>query len=77
MYSLQEGRTSVLLEEQDPDKKIEILTSRVLMAGDLTVVQDYAQFVHDLLSGNVMLMVEGTASALRIGLPGWEDRGCK
>ncbi|MFC6650437.1 spore germination protein [Paenibacillus rhizoplanae] len=75
LYSLQEGRTSVLLEEQDPDKKIEILTSRVLMAGDLTVVQDYAQFVHDLLSGNVMLMVEGTASALRIGLPGWEDRG--
>lgn len=75
LYSLQEGRTSALLEEQDPDKKLEILTNRVLMAGDLTLVQDYAQFVHDLLSGNVMLMVEGTMSALRIGLPGWEDRG--
>lgn len=74
LYSLQEGRVSGLLEELVPDGKIEMLRKRVLMAGDLTVIHDYKHFVHDLLSGNVMLMVEGSASALRIGLPGWEDR---
>ena len=74
LYSLQEGRISGLLGELHPDEKIEVLRKRVLMAGDLTSISDYGHFVHDLLSGNVMLMVDGTATALRIGLPGWEDR---
>lgn len=74
LYSLQEGRICDLLEEEDPERKIELLSKRVLLAGDVMVVRDYAPFVHDLLSGNVMIMVEGSAAALRIALPGWEDR---
>lgn len=74
LYSLQEGRICALLEEENPQRKIEILSKRVLLAGDVTIVRDFTPFIHDLLSGNVMIMVEGSAEALRIGLPGWEDR---
>ena len=74
LYSLQEGRICDLLEEENPERKIELLSKRVLLAGDVMIVRDYAPFIHDLLSGNVMIMVEGSAEALRIGLPGWEDR---
>ncbi|WNS44903.1 spore germination protein [Paenibacillus sp. MMS20-IR301] len=74
LYSLQEERAADLLEELTPDDKIELLRKRVLMASDLTVIRDFSHFVHDLLSGNVMLMLDGTNAALRIGLPGWEDR---
>lgn len=74
LYSLQEGRICALLEEEDPERKIELLSKRVLLAGDVMIVREYAPFIHDLLSGNVMIMVEGSAEALRIGLPGWEDR---
>lgn len=74
LYSLQEGRISGLLEGRSPDEQIGLLATRILMAGDLTVIDNYGHFVHDLLSGNVMVMVDGTSAALRIGLPGWEDR---
>lgn len=74
LYSLQEGRICDLLEEENPDRKIDILSRRVLLAGDVTIVSDYAPFIHDLLSGNVMIMVEGSGEALRVGLPGWEGR---
>lgn len=74
LYSLQEGRICDLLEAESPERKIELLSKRILLAGDVTIVRDYVRFIHDLLSGNVMIMVEGSAEALRIGLPGWEDR---
>ncbi|ULO09051.1 spore germination protein [Paenibacillus sp. 19GGS1-52] len=74
LYSLQDSSSSELLRELDPEQKIEMMKKRILMAGDLSVIHDYSQFVHDMLSGNVMLLLDGTSTALRIGLPGWEDR---
>ncbi|MBY0013361.1 spore germination protein [Paenibacillus typhae] len=74
LYSLQGNRVPDMLAGLNPDKTVELLRQRILMAGDLTVVNQRDQFVHDLMSGSVMLMVDGTANALRIGLPGWEDR---
>ncbi|WP_019909914.1 spore germination protein [Paenibacillus sp. HW567] len=73
LYSLLEN-SSPELNRLDPEQKIELLKSRILMAGSLSVIHGYKQFMHDLLSGNVMLLLDGSSSALRMGLPGWEDR---
>lgn len=74
LYSLQNGGASEQLQGLDPEQKMKIIKNRILMASDLTYVSDFTQFVHELLSGNVMLLVDGTSTGLRIGLPGWEDR---
>lgn len=74
LYSLQDSRVPEMLKGLDPDQTVEALRTRILMAGDLTVIRQPGPFIHEMLSGNVMLMVDGTASALRIGLPGWDDR---
>lgn len=74
LYSLQGSRVPDMLAGLSPDATVELLRQRILMAGDLTVINKTSQFVHDLMSGSVMLVVDGTANALRIGLPGWEDR---
>lgn len=74
LYSLQGNRVPEMLEGLNPEQTVELLRQRILMAGDLTVVSKMGQFVHDLMSGSVMVIVDGTANALRIGLPGWDDR---
>ncbi|WP_449602376.1 spore germination protein [Paenibacillus sp. Marseille-Q9583] len=74
LYSLQEHIPYEQLGKLEPEQKIEIIKKQILIAGDLTVIADYSQFVHELLSGSIMLLLDGTSTALRIGLPGWEDR---
>ncbi|ASA21593.1 spore germination protein [Paenibacillus donghaensis] len=74
LFSLQDRCTTELLRDLDAGQKLELLRKRILIAGDMSVINDLGQFVHQLLSGNVMVLVDGTSSALRIGLPGWEDR---
>ncbi|KUP24541.1 spore germination protein [Paenibacillus sp. DMB5] len=74
LYSLQGNRVPEMLEGLNPEQTVELLRQRILIAGDLTLVSKMGQFVHDLMSGSVMLTVDGTANALRIGLPGWDDR---
>lgn len=74
LYSLQEHIPYEQLGKLEPEQKIEIIKKQILIAGDLTVIVDYSQFVHELLSGSVMLLLDGTSTTLRIGLPGWEDR---
>ncbi|WP_082726780.1 spore germination protein [Paenibacillus riograndensis] len=74
LFSLQESCTPDRLKGLDAGQKLELLYKRILMAGDISVTRDLKTFVHQLLSGNVMVLVDGTPSALRIGLPGWEDR---
>nr|WP_083611929.1 spore germination protein [Paenibacillus sp. P32E] len=74
LFSLQEGCTPDRLKDLDAGQKLDLLHKRILMAGDMSVTHDLKPFVHQLLSGNVMVMVDGISSALRIGLPGWEDR---
>ncbi|MBT2288459.1 spore germination protein [Paenibacillus albidus] len=74
LYSLQDGAIQDQFKGLDSFQKLELLRKRILIAGDLSVTHDFEQFVHQLMSGNVMVLVDGTADALRIGLPGWEDR---
>ncbi|WP_081954744.1 spore germination protein [Paenibacillus graminis] len=74
LFSLQERCTPDQLRDLDAGQKFELLHKRILMAGDMSVTHDLEPFIHQLLSGNVMVMVDGTPAALRIGLPGWEDR---
>ncbi|AET61017.1 spore germination protein ka [Paenibacillus terrae HPL-003] len=74
LFSLQERCTPEQMRDLDANQKMELLRKRMLIAGDLSVTHDLGQFVHELLSGNIMVLVDGTSSALRIGLPGWEDR---
>jgi spore germination protein KA len=74
LYSLQEHNRYGQLGNLDPKQKLEMIKRKILIAGDLSYIDDYSQFVHHLLSGNIMLLLDGTSTALRIGLPGWEDR---
>lgn len=74
LYSLQDRYMTERLEGLDADQKLELLYKQILIAGDLSITRTPKQFVHELMSGNVMIMVDGTAAALRVGLPGWEDR---
>lgn len=74
LYSLQERCAPEQLIHLNAGQKLELLQNQILRAADISVTSDLKPFVHELLSGNVMLLLEGSADALRIGLPGWEDR---
>ncbi|SET25138.1 spore germination protein [Paenibacillus sp. NFR01] len=74
LFSLQDNKVPEMLQALDPEQVVEELKTRILLAGDLKIMRQPGGFVHELLSGCVMLMVDGAAAALRIGLPGWEDR---
>lgn len=74
LYSLHERSTSELLSEVEPQNKLELLKTHLLVAGDVSVTDEAGQFVRDMMSGNVMVLVDGSSEAIRIGLPGWEDR---
>lgn len=74
LFSLQECCAPELLRDLDAGQKFELLQKRILIAGDLSVTDDLKQFAYQLMSGNVMVLVDGISSALRIGLPGWDDR---
>lgn len=74
LYSLQEHIPYEQLRGLSPERKFEMIKKQILIAGDIAVIDDYSQFIHHLLSGNIMLLLDGLSSALRIGLPGWEDR---
>lgn len=74
LFSLQDSFVRDQLKGLTGDETLDLLYKRVLIAGDMSITRSSKQFVHELLSGNVMILVDGTAAAIRIGLPGWEDR---
>ncbi len=74
LYSLQDRFVMERLKGLEADQKLELLYNQILIAGDLSIIRSSKQFVRALMSGSVMIMVDGTATALRVGLPGWEDR---
>jgi spore germination protein KA len=74
LYSLHEPTTALLIADQEPQHQIELLKTQLLVAGDVSVTNQVELFLRDLMSGNVMVMVDGSYEAIRIGLPGWEDR---
>lgn len=53
---------------------IAYLTERVLTAGDIGIVRTGAALMEQLLSGSVILFVDGISDAIRIASPGWENR---
>lgn len=76
LYSLTERGFSEFdePEKMDPAQKLQLLKDYILMAGDIKEIADYDKLLHDLLSGCIILLLEGANNALRIALPGWEDR---
>ncbi|MGG0822495.1 spore germination protein [Paenibacillus turicensis] len=74
LYSLHEPTTALLIADQEPHHQLELLKTHLLVAGDVSVTKEIDPFLRDLMSGNVMVMVDGSYEAIRIGLPGWEDR---
>lgn len=74
LYSLHEPTTALLIAGQEPHHQLELLKTHLLVAGDVSVTKEIDPFLRDLMSGNVMVMVDGSYEAIRIGLPGWEDR---
>nr|WP_325050014.1 spore germination protein [Cohnella faecalis] len=53
---------------------IAYLTERVLTAGDIGIVRTSAALMEQLLSGSVILFLDGISDAIRIASPGWENR---
>ncbi len=76
LYSLIERGFSEFKEpeEMDAPHKLQLLKDCILMAGDITEIDDFGKMLHDLLSGGIILLLDGADTALRIALPGWEDR---
>lgn len=76
LYSLTERGFSEFdePEKMDAEQKLQLLKDCILMAGDIKEIADYDKLLHDLLSGCIILLLEGANTALRIALPGWEDR---
>ncbi|MEK5480120.1 spore germination protein [Paenibacillus sp. FSL R5-0407] len=42
---------------------------------DFSEVQDYTSLLHDLLSGDTILLFEGLNKGISVSTPGWKDRG--
>lgn len=74
LYSLHEPSTALLIAGMEPQSKLDLLKDHLLVAGDVSITDEVQQFLRDLMSGNVMVMVDGSYESIRIGLPGWEDR---
>lgn len=74
LFSLLDSNTASKLEGLTPEHKLNKLNKEVLMAADISITSEPEDIVKQLLSGNVMLMVEGTINTLRLGLPGGESR---
>lgn len=76
LYSLTqyEDSDSEDWEKISASDKLLLFKDHILMAGDIEEIQERDKLFHDLLSGNIILMLDGSESALRISLPGWEDR---
>ncbi|MBB6675389.1 spore germination protein [Cohnella nanjingensis] len=53
---------------------LKLLREDVLSAGDIRPLSDMQNLYDGLLSGNVILLLDGCREALRIGIPYWEDR---
>ncbi|MDD9269485.1 spore germination protein [Paenibacillus sp. GCM10023248] len=51
------------------------LKEQVLTVGAIKDVQDHEALIHFLLSGQVILLIEGISQALSINMSQWEDRG--
>src|SRR5690625_3352233 len=61
--------------EKETDSLLEQLKNVVLTVGELKEVNDLEDLLVSLLSGNVILLLDGYAEGFDIGLTEWENRG--
>src|SRR5690625_4844714 len=61
--------------EKETDSLLEQLKNVVLTVGELKAVNDLEDLLVSLLSGNVILLLDGYAEGFDIGLKEWENRG--
>jgi len=61
--------------EKETDSLLEQLKNVVLTVGELKEVNDLEDLLVSLLSGNVILLLDGYAEGFDIGLKEWENRG--
>lgn len=61
-----------LQEQSDP---LAALRESTLRSGDLRTIEDWEALYHAILSGDTVIMVDGTARALAASTKNWKDRG--
>lgn len=74
LYSLLSRTTVEQLQHLKGEQMLTRLHERLLIASDASLVADREEHIQLLMSGDILLVTAGTDMALRIGLPGWEDR---
>ena len=57
-----------------PVDQLNFLKTEGLQVGDITYIQDFPALLSSLLTGSVILLLDGTSDALAISANGWEDR---
>ncbi|MBJ6360540.1 spore germination protein [Paenibacillus sp. GCM10012307] len=62
------------LEEIEDNRRLDYLMHEVLIAADIEKITEMTEIFTDLMGGNVILLLDGSCIALRIGAAGWEDR---
>jgi spore germination protein KA len=58
-----------------PELVYSMIKSSILQVGDLKEVHQLQAVITEILSGNTILLLDGTQVALTVGTPGWKDRG--
>lgn len=67
------GRTEELAGTT-PTFKLAFLKRQVIIAADVEYVKEYNKLLDHLLSGDIIVLLDGVNDSLRIGAPGWKDR---
>ncbi|TCZ74012.1 spore germination protein [Paenibacillus albiflavus] len=57
------------------DQAFHILKNQILIAGEVKDVTEFDSLFTSLLSGDVILLLDGYAQGITIGMRGWKDRG--
>lgn len=71
---------SLLLDIPDPDLESQndnysLLKNHILTVGDIKDVTEFNSLLTSLLSGDVILLLDGYNKGFTIGMRGWKDRG--
>ncbi len=73
--TIQESVIAPLLDRvDDPTVSLDVIRMSMLDASDVQSVQSMDQALDKVLSGSLLLLMEGHAHGLIVALPGWEDR---
>lgn len=68
------GRDSFSPPALHTEERMDYLQNEVLIAGHTTPLKNFQEILGNLLSGSIILLLEGCREALGISAAGWEDR---